>query len=315
MDSHVHFRAVRITRTPAPGEPADIQAFRFGHNKLVRNFLDTSCSNRSKFANHKRKLLFYRGFKDARDAFLDRRIAGRLRVMAFRGPPHVNREKQIVFRVRLQKPGTHFEQVLLALSPLVGIDHQWHADTRSAHFRDDCIVGGEEIVCVHRLRARFVTDVHNQVLLMVRNDLQHLVAEPELHRFNKAVPVACRIMDFGNRNHPVRNALSNYVVEIADSATGIPNDSNAVGARLCYFRDGLSFSVGPYEHMVDAAENNLFIVFAVKKTILYKKTRFCRSHIHIIRISIFYKRKIQLFIEIGVFFLKNIKKKVETVSF
>ena len=149
------------------------------------------------------------------------------------------------------------------MTPLVCVDHQGNADSRSAHLGDDCIVGGEKFIGIHRFCTGFVTDVDNQVLLMVSNQLESFVAKPEFHRFHQAIPVARRVMNFRDGNHSVRNALGNDIVQVADTTAGIPNNSNAVCAGFCNFRNRLAFTVGPNEHVVDATEDDLFVILAV----------------------------------------------------
>ena len=276
VDGHVHLGTVEVARAPAPGEPADVQAFAFGHDKLVRDFPHAAGGHGRKFPDDQRNLAFDGFFEHALDAVPDGRIAGRDRIVAFGRPPHVNRENQVMFRIGLQKLGAHVQDVLFALSPFVGVDHYRDAHARGTELRHDDVVGVEKFFGVLRLVARLVTDIQNQVFLVVVNHLDGLFAEPKIEGVAETVPVAGRVMDFRDGNHAVCDAERNNIVEIADAATSVPYNSYAVRTSLCNFGDGLAFTVSPNEHVVHATENNFFVILAVQKRILNEKTRFYR---------------------------------------
>ena len=85
-----------------------------------------------------------------------------------------------------------------------------------------------------------------------------------------------------NKQGVLRNAKTNDIVQVANTASGIPNDSNAVCASLRDFGNGLPFAIGPDEHVVNATQYNLFVVLAIKIAVLDKKAGLCRHHIHIL---------------------------------
>ena len=201
--------------------------------------------------------------------------------MPFGRPPHVDGENEVVFGVCLQKLVPHAEDVLFALAPEVGVDHDGHANARSTHLDDNRAVSLKEVVRVLFNIARLVTDVDNHVLLVVADDLERLVAEPKIESIGQAAPVACRIVDFGNRDHPVCNRKADDVVQVADATTSIPDNTDAVGSRLRNFGNRFAFPVRPNKHVVDTAQDNLLVVLAVQKAVLYKKARFGRSPIHL----------------------------------
>ena len=276
MNRHIHFWTVEVTRAPAPCEPADVQAFAFRHDKLVRDFTDAASSHRSKFANNQRNLTLEGFFERPLDAVLDGFVACCHRIVAFGRPPHVNRENQVVFGVCLQKLRAHVQQILFVLAPFIGVDHDRHTHARGAELCNDDVVGIEKFIGALGLVARFVTDVQNQVFLMIVNHLECFFAKPKFKGVAQAVPVTGRVMNFRDRNHAVGNTKRNNVVEVADAATSIPNNSYTVCASLCNFGNGLAFTIRPNKHVVYTTKNNLFVVLAIQKRILNEKARFHR---------------------------------------
>ena len=69
-------------------------------------------------------------------------------------------------------------------------------------------------------------------------------------------------------------------VEVGNAAARVPHDAHAVRARLRDFGDGLALAIGPDEHVVDSAKNNLLVVLTVKVPVLNKKSRFCGRFNH-----------------------------------
>ena len=277
---HVHFGAVGVARAPAPAEPPDVQALALAHDVAVRDFAHSGDGHRSEFTHDKRNIRLDGFLEAGGDAFLDGLEAGRLRVVTFAGPPHVDGKQQVVFRVRLQEPRADSEQVLLVLAPVVGVDHDGHANPRGAHPGDNHIVRIEELARVNLMRTGFVAHVEDEVFLVVVDHLEHFVAQPEIDHFGQLVPVAGGVVQFDDGNHPVADALGDDGIKIADAPAGVPDDADAVRAGLGHFGNRFAFAVGPDEHVVYAAQDDLLVVLAVEETVLHKETWFGGGYVH-----------------------------------
>ena len=167
MRSHVHFGAIVISGTPAPGQPANVQAFRLGHDMLVRDFFCSASSYRRKFAYHKRQLQFHGLFKGRGNAFLNGSKTRTGRVVLFAGPPHMDGKNQIMFRVSLQKFRTHGKEYLFVLAPHVGIDHDGHADSGGTHLGHDHMVHIKKFAFGNLPISRFVAHIEYHVFLVI----------------------------------------------------------------------------------------------------------------------------------------------------
>ena len=87
-------------------------------------------------------------------------------------------------------------------------------------------------------------------------------------------------MNLWNRDHAIGDAKPHDVVQVADTTAGIPDDTDTIGPGLCDFGNGLAFPVGPDEHVVHPAKDDLLVVLAIKVPVLYKKSRFCSRLYH-----------------------------------
>ena len=277
---HVHFGAVGVARAPAPAEPPDAQAFAFAHDVLVGDFAHSGHGHRGEFAHHERDVRLDRFFKAHGNALGDAGKARSFGVVAFAGPPHVDGEQQVVFRVRLQELRADVEQVLLVLAPVVGVDHDGHADCRRAHLGDNQVVDVEEFLGRHFMGTGFVAHVEDEVFLMVVDHLEHFIAQPEIDHFGQLVPVAGGVVQFDDGDHPVADALGDDGIEVADAPAGVPDDADAVSAGLRHFGNRFAFAVGPDEHVVYAAQDDLLVVLAVEETVLHKETWFGGGYVH-----------------------------------
>ncbi len=116
-------------------------------------------------------------------------------------------EQQIVLGIFGKEARTLFENVPWVLSPVVRIDDQGHADSRGPHLRHRGGIGIVKICAGHFFAADFVSDVYQNVFLVVAYHLQGFFPSPVVDQVGQAFPASRRIVQLDNRNHGTFDAL------------------------------------------------------------------------------------------------------------